>query len=584
MRRVVAVLGVAALIAGACSGGDGEPGGTNTTARRVSTQEPADATTSTTTEPPAPVYGGTVVIGGDQEPQTLNPFAEGGDTSIVATIAQTYLAGVYDVDGTTLQLVPELVTELPTVGNGGVVLNDDGTMTVRWVIRDDAVWSDGVPITAADMVFTWRLMRDPDISGDQWSGLDVVAVNSSGKTFSLTFAAPTVEYETLFRYVVPRHAVEGTDLLTDWNTEMWPSAGPFVFSEWIPGEYIRLTRNTHYWKTDPASGDQLPYLDGVEFRFIADSGELTFQFTQRALDVIQPIYDPDTIKSLQRLESDGAEVQLEAGPIWEHLSFQFGPNNRNPESLNRFLAFRQAVAYTIDPKRIAALVGWAPIYSFLDLHAEEGAPWSQYAFDAGRAKELLAEACAAAQRDCDADPPLAILTTTNNAEERPRIARYLKSALGNVGIQVQLELEDSQVFFGDTLNDGTWDMGWFAWAWNAGATGALQALDHFDPDSAPPEGQNLYRWGTPDSVVGGDDSIVRFRDILSVARGSFDSTQVISLSRAAEQILADNAVIIPVAARQVAAAVWADTLVGFELNPSQAGSTWNIEYWYLRAR
>ncbi len=579
MRRVLALLCAASLLAAACSRG-GELGGTETSVRRASA--PADG--ATTTEPPAPAYGGTVVIGGDQEPLTLNPFADGGDVSTVATIGQTYLAGVYDVDGSTLQLVPELVTELPSVGNGGVVLNDDGTMTVRWVIRDDAVWSDGVPVTAADLAFTWNLMRDPDISRDQWTELDVVAVNSSAKTFSMTFAAPTVEYETLFRYIVPRHAVEGTDFLTDWNTQMWPSAGPFVFSEWKPGEYIKLTRNDHYWKTDSA-GNELPYLDAVEFRFIQDGGDLLFQFTQRQLDVIQPIYDAETIKSLERLESDGVDLQLEAGPIWEHLNFQFGPNNRNPESLNRFRSFRQAVAYAIDPERIAALVGWAPIFSFLDLHAKDGAPWAQYSFDPRRAKELLADACAAAERDCDADPPVAILSTTNDAEEeRPRIADYLASALGNIGIDVELQLEDSQVFFGDTLNDGTWDIGWFAWAWNPGASRALETLERFDPDSSPPDGKNLYRWGTPDSTVADDDAVARFRGVMAVARNSFDSAQVMSLSRAAEQILADNAVVIPVGARQVAAAVWADTIVGFDLNPSQAGSTWNIEYWYRRER
>ena len=55
-------------------------------------------------------------------------------------------AGVQEIDGFTLELIPELVTELPTVDNGGVVVNDDGTMTVSYTIRDEAVWSDGTPI------------------------------------------------------------------------------------------------------------------------------------------------------------------------------------------------------------------------------------------------------------------------------------------------------------------------------------------------------------------------------------------------------------------------------------------------------
>mgnify|MGYP000290716011 CR=1 FL=1 len=83
--------------------------------------------------------GGSVVIGDDQVPPTLNPYAPGGDNFIVSIIGQTYHAGVQEISGFTLELLPELVTELPTVANGGVALNDDGTMTVNYTIRDEAL-------------------------------------------------------------------------------------------------------------------------------------------------------------------------------------------------------------------------------------------------------------------------------------------------------------------------------------------------------------------------------------------------------------------------------------------------------------
>lgn len=576
MRRVPALLCVVALVAASCNGGGGS---TESTVRRT-TSTAAESTTSTTstTLAPTPTRGGEVVIGSDQEPPTLNPFVEGGDSSVVSMIGQASLAGVYDIDGSTLELVPELVTRLPTVGNGGVVLNDDGTMTVRYELRDEAVWSDGVPIDAGDMEFTWELMRNPDISGEQWTQLDVVDVVADGKTFTMTFGEPTLAYETLFRYIVPRHAVAGTNFLADWNTRMWPSAGPFVFEDWQQGEYIRLVRNEHYWKTDPATGDQLPYLDAVEFRFISDREELLYQFTQRQVDVVQPPAEPDVIDRLEQLEAAGVDVEVRAGPIWEHVNFQLGPNNRNEESLNQYRPFRQAVAYAIDPARIATWIGRTPIYSFLDLNGESG-PWVQYEHDLDLAKALLAEACAMAERDCESDPPRVVFSAASDVGEGSRIGDYLAAVLDTIGIDVEVQLEESQSFFGETLYDGTWDVGWFPWAQNPGASGALSALDHFDPDSPAPDGMNYYRWGTADSLVQ-DDSVARFREVLQIARSSYDSAQVRSLAGAAEQILADNAVIIPVAARRVVAAVWADKVVGFEMNPSPAGPTWNIEYWY----
>ena len=51
----------------------------------------------------------------DQEPPTLNSFVPGGDNFIVSIIGQSYYAGVQEIDGFTLELMPELVTELPTV-------------------------------------------------------------------------------------------------------------------------------------------------------------------------------------------------------------------------------------------------------------------------------------------------------------------------------------------------------------------------------------------------------------------------------------------------------------------------------------
>ena len=76
-----------------------------------------------------------------------------------------------------------------------------------------------------------------------------------------------------------------------------------------------------------------------------------------------------------------------------------------------------------------------------------------------------------------------------------------------------------------------------------------------------------------------DDAVTQFIDVLELARTSVDREQMETLAGAAEQILADNVVVIPVAARSVLGAVWADKLIGYEMNTSQAGHTWNIEHW-----
>jgi hypothetical protein len=84
-------------------------------------------------------YGGEVIVGDDQEPPTLNQFAPGGDNAIVTRIGQAYMCSTFEIDGFTLELFPELLVELPTVANGGITVNADGTETLRYTILDEAV-------------------------------------------------------------------------------------------------------------------------------------------------------------------------------------------------------------------------------------------------------------------------------------------------------------------------------------------------------------------------------------------------------------------------------------------------------------
>ena len=134
-----------ALVAAACSSDEGGDEGTDETTttteateETTTTTEAVEETTTTTEAKIERPYGGEAIVADDQEPPTLNGFVPGGDNFIVSIIAQTYAAGVQEIDGFTLELIPELVVELPNTDNGGVVLNDDGTMTVKYTILDNA--------------------------------------------------------------------------------------------------------------------------------------------------------------------------------------------------------------------------------------------------------------------------------------------------------------------------------------------------------------------------------------------------------------------------------------------------------------
>jgi peptide/nickel transport system substrate-binding protein len=583
--RFGAALIASTLVAAACAPTP-EPAATTTTL--------GTTTTTTTTVPPSTTtttearignpYGGLAIVADDEEPLTLNPFVPGGSKSIVSIIGQAYFAGAYEIDGRTLELIPEVVTELPTTGNDGVVVNEDGTMTVRYTIRDEAVWDDGVPISGDDFAFTLETIQDPGVSAgfridDVYESVE--SFETGPKTFSMTLTQPTILYEQLFRILIPKHAVEGSDFLVDWNDKMWPSGGPFRFASWDKGTSLTVERNDNYWKTDSETGQQLPYLDAVEFLFISETEEIVQAFKERQVDVIQPPPDPGTIDQLIALQPDGARVDLSRGPVWEHINFQFGTGRleMNESSLNQNLDYRRAVAHLIDRDAIARVVSdyTNPLPSYVDAFVPSlsNAAWTRYSYDPDKARQLLRRI----KEEERIETITAVYTATRNDDVSIRIGDALAPMFEAVGIDYELELQDSQLFLGETLDNGTWDIGEWEWAGAAGLAGLVAIHDRFDPDAPPPIGSNYYRWGTEDSSVRNEHT-ERFAEVRDLMNETVDTDEIGSLVAEAEEILADQMVILPLFSRLVVGAVWEDEIANFVMNPSQATHTWNIEEWY----
>ncbi|MEZ5176180.1 MAG: ABC transporter substrate-binding protein [Acidimicrobiia bacterium] len=586
MRRQRFVAGVTALVvlaiaAAACTSTPAPT--TTTTVPTTTTMAPTTTVAPTTTTEPLPTHptGGEVVIAVDDEPPTLNPFLPGGDKVVGALLSQAYAAGIYDVDADTLSYVPELITEVPTVDNGGVVLNADGTMTVRYTIRDEAQWDDGTPVSGYDFKFTLDTILNPDYPISKANYQDIISITAGDKTFEFTMARPTLQHELMFGQIIPKHIVEGTDFLTDWNDKRWASAGPFVLESWTKGSSIRLVRNENYWKTDPETSQQLPYLDAVTFVFEDDTPAMIESFAQREHDVFSPDPTIANIQTLQGLEPQGADIQVVAGPVWEHLNFQFGPGrfNRNENSCNEVYEMRLAVAQTVDRDLLTTdILGGEvpPLQSYIDAYAPEASQeaWAQYSVDHDAAAANYAAAVAATGRECKV-----IFSTNTLNDERDRMSVMFSEMFAAVGIPYDNELENSLLYYGDTLATGGWDMGEWTWQGSPGLSGLVGIHDVFDPDSPPPFGSNFYRWGTEDSSII-DETTARFAELRDLMNATVDSSEILEYIAEAENILADNLVIIPLYQQPVSLAVWEDEIVGVRHNPTRAGFTWNIEFWH----
>ena len=426
------------------------------------------------------------------------------------------------------------------------------------------------------------------------------SVAAGDKTFSFSLPRPTIDYERLFGVVLPRHAVAGTDLLADWSTRPWPSAGPFRFLGWAEnsaspgatGSVAVFERNTTYWRTDSA-GRPLPYLDGASFRFVEGARQAVEGFSRGDFDAISLGDWPDVIDRLGSL--DGVVVAVGDGTVWEHLAFQFGANYRNRASLNASADFRRAVAHAIDRAALAGSASWVnggPLASFLDLSpVAAGSGWDRYAYDPELAASLIDDACAAAGRDCAAEPPVVVVTTTTEGSLRSEVGGLVAEMLDAVGCDARLVVEDAALFFGRTFARGDWDLGLWAWDQPAGASGAARSLAYWDPEGPPPLGLNYQRWGTPAVEGYGEEfdqaastvfgaATARYAALIEEMRTTADRDRVLALAAEAEGILADQVVLIPLATRGLALAWRGDLVAGPSPHPSRS-ATWNLERWYL---
>jgi ABC-type transport system substrate-binding protein len=610
MRRTGSLL-VLFLLFGACSSPPpstgaptttttAAPATTATTAVATTTTRPIRPSTTTTTEVPTAPLGGRVVVPVYLEGDTafsFDPWSPG----FIPSIGEVYLAGAAKLDPAALAFTPDLIGELPTTANGGVTVRPDGTMTVSYRIRPEAVWEDGTPVSGEDFAFTYETivglaLDDPELA--LYQEILPESVAAGDKTFSYTLPRATIDYERLFAVVMPRHAA-GTDPATDWTTRPWPSAGPFRFQGWAesaaapgtPGSTAVFIRNDAYWRTDIV-GQSLPYLDAVEFHFVAGPREAVEGFARRQFDVVELGAWPDVISRLENLS--GVGVVMGDGTVWEHLAFQFGVNDRNGDSFNRSVSFRRAVAHALDREALAAAESWANggvLSSFLELSpVPRGEGWDRYAYDPHLAASLLQDACADLRRDCAADPPVVVITTTSEGTLRTEVGTLAEQMLDAAGFDARLAVEDTELFFGTTFDLGNWDLGLWAWESPGGLSGVVRTLGYWDPAGPPPTGLNYQRWGTP-AVSGygadfdqaastvSDAATARFTAILAEMRATADRDRLLELAAEAEEILADQVVIIPLATRGKGAAWWSDALAGVRHHLSRP-ITWNLERWY----
>ena len=195
--KLLIVFAVLALVAAAC--GDDTTETTPTTSGSTATTQG----TTPTTQPPdtgsSAGSGGNITLLQWQAPTALNPYLSGGTKELLASSLILEPLAEFTPEG---ELVPKLAAEIPTLDNGG--LSSDLT-SITWNLVD-TVWSDGTPLTADDVVFTYEYCSTEATGCAQSSLYDGIAsvVADDADTVTVTFEAPTpYPYNAYVSYQAP---------------------------------------------------------------------------------------------------------------------------------------------------------------------------------------------------------------------------------------------------------------------------------------------------------------------------------------------------------------------------------------------
>ncbi|MDE0537623.1 MAG: peptide ABC transporter substrate-binding protein [Rhodospirillales bacterium] len=189
-----------------------------------------------------------------QAPSILNPYLSGGTKDLEAASMILEPLARFDASG---NLTPWLAVSVPTVANGGVSAD---LRTVTWKLREGLLWSDGSPVTAADVVFTAEYCRDPAGGCAQLAKFDDVTKVEAldDLTVKITFGVPKpYPYGPFVAATSPIlqkaqfAACKGARAPECTEANFGPvGTGPFRVTEFRPNDVISLEANPNY--RDPA--------------------------------------------------------------------------------------------------------------------------------------------------------------------------------------------------------------------------------------------------------------------------------------------------------------------------------------------
>ncbi len=422
------------------------------------------------------------------EPKNLNPLLFG--TTSEGFIERLMFEPLLSADRRG-NPVPMLATVVPTQANGGI--SRDG-LTIRYSLQRHARWSDGVPVTARDVIWSWHAIMNPNNDVVSRHGYDdirsidapdphtavVHLIRPFGPFVNTFFAESDQPYD-----VVPVHVLARYPDINHvpFNSAPTVSDGPFRFVAWRRGDRIDLTENPTFFRGKPG-------LDTIQIHFVPNEDTAVTLLRTHAIDYF---FSP-TLQTYPMLRSlPNTHI------VWENVNGYEGVmfNLTHPILADRLV--RRAIGSAIDKASLARQLTYGQVTV-----ASEDLPNWMWAFDPAvravpydpaAAVKLLARDGWIAGADGIARKQgrsleLLLVTDTQTALHRSE-SLLLQAALSRIGIVVRIKYFPQDILYapqgmGGIMHGGKYDLILYPWFSGIDPDDSSQ----FSCANQPPNGYN----------------------------------------------------------------------------------------------
>jgi len=517
---------------------------------------------------PASTSAGTVVFIHDQEPPNLNQgFIGNGLYATSLVINNIFLGGQIRDDRSNWVLrnfarAPKLVKTNP--------------LTISVEYKPEAVWSDGKPVTGADLWATWRVYVNPAnnvLSRTGWE--DIRSVTFKGKKATVVFKKPFASWESLVSSTPwAAHVVKGLDMNQAFQDSIPVSSGPWRFDSWQKGVQLTVRKNNAY-KAGPAMK-----LDRIVFRYVLDTNARFQALKSGEGQVMEP---QPQLQIADFLTDKKFVVDQKIGYAYEHVDIQYGPQGHPALKLPYI---RQALMAGMNRAQVAGtlykeIAPGLPKLDSLIFKPFESAyrkNFAQHNFSQTKVISILkAKGCtggpdkpSAGNSDIFSCPGVGKLSfrffTTTGNQLRALTFEIIQRQLKSVGIELVARFQTGGTLFGTTLPSGDWDLIMFTYVQ--------------EPESKILS-KDLY-------ACGGDQNYGAYCNrklsaLLEKVAVTLDPRQRDKILNDAElKYLVKDIPSIPLYARPIYV-IRATGVGGPVVNPTQEGSPWNANTWTTTA-